>query len=53
MWLSVGGRALAVLVFLRDGGPWINVAIYEGICGLGLAGALIWDEVGRQKTKKH
>jgi hypothetical protein len=45
MWLSVAGRGLAVFVFLRDGGPWKNVAAYEGVCGLVLGAALVWEEV--------
>lgn len=41
--MSVFGRAIAVGVFLRDGGAWKNVAVYEGVCGLSLALALGWD----------
>lgn len=43
MKMSVFGRAIAVGVFLRDGGAWKNVAVYEGVCGLSLALALGWD----------
>ena len=33
MQVSILGRAIAVTVFLRDGGPWRGVAVYEGVCG--------------------
>jgi hypothetical protein len=46
MNLSVLGRALAVLVFVRDDGLWRKVAIYEGVCGGVLAAGLVWDVYG-------
>jgi len=53
MWFSVAGRALAVYVFLGDGGPWRNVAVYEGVCGALIAAALVWEGLrGEVKGKK-
>lgn len=51
MWLSVAGRALAVFVFMGDGGPWVNVAIYEGVCGVILGAALAWERFKGGKGK--
>ncbi|KAG4423120.1 hypothetical protein IFR04_003757 [Cadophora malorum] len=43
MWLCVLGRAIAIPVFMTHGGPWRNVAVFEAVCGLSVAGALLWD----------
>jgi hypothetical protein len=43
MWLCVAGRAMAIPVFLGHGGPWINVAVFEGVCGILTAGTLSWE----------
>ncbi|KAL2075928.1 hypothetical protein VTL71DRAFT_871 [Oculimacula yallundae] len=43
MWLSVLGRGIAVLVFLGDGGPWRSIAVFEAVCGLLIAGSLVWE----------
>jgi hypothetical protein len=43
MWSTVLGRTAAVLVFRGHGGPWRNVAIYEGVCGGIVAFALGWE----------
>ena len=40
MWLTVAGRAIAVIVFAGHGGPWRNVAVFEGVMGVLLGGAL-------------
>jgi len=47
MWLTLAGRALAVLTFAKDGGAWVNVAVYEGVCGGLLAAALVWEQLRR------
>ncbi len=46
--MSVPGRLAAVAVFLRHGGPWLNVAIFEAICGVLVAGALGWESWGKK-----
>ena len=43
MWMSVVGRGMAVYVFGADGGPWRNVAVFEGVCGGVLAAVLLWE----------
>ncbi|KAM3067331.1 hypothetical protein ACMFMF_009825 [Clarireedia jacksonii] len=43
MKLSILGRTMAVLVFLRNGGVWRKVAIFEGVCGGLLAASLLWE----------
>lgn len=37
------GRVVAVLVFFRHGGPWMNVAVFEAVCGFLTVGGLAWD----------
>jgi hypothetical protein len=44
MWMSVLGRVIAIPVFIGHGGPWVNVAVFEGVCGGLTAGALGWEE---------
>jgi hypothetical protein len=51
MCLCVAGRAMAIPVFLGHGGPWINVAIFEGVCGILTAGALMWESWRRAHLK--
>lgn len=43
MWLCVLGRGIAISVFVSHGGPWRSVAIFEAVCGLSVAGALLWE----------
>jgi len=43
MWASVIGRWLSIPVFLQHGGPWKNVAIFEGVCGVSIAIALFFE----------
>jgi hypothetical protein len=53
MWLTVAGRAVALGVFLRHGGPWRNVAIFEGVMGAVLGIALELERrLGREKKAK-
>jgi hypothetical protein len=43
MWMLVVGRLLAIPVFLLDGGPWVNLAAFDGACGVLTAMALGWE----------
>jgi len=43
MWWCVVGRLLAIPVFLQHGGPWLNVALFEGVCGLSVVTALLFE----------
>jgi len=45
MWMTVVGRAMAVPVFWGHAGPWTNVAIFEGVCGVLTFGALVWESL--------
>ncbi len=44
MWWCVVGRMMAIPVFVQHGGPWVDVAVFEAVCGVLTAGALLWDE---------
>jgi hypothetical protein len=37
------GRLLAILVFLADGGPRVNLAAFDGACGVLTPMALGWE----------
>jgi hypothetical protein len=52
MWMSVIGRVIAIPVFVGHGGPWLNVAVFEGVCGVLVAGAFGWEELKRMKGLK-
>jgi len=52
MWISVIGRVIAIPVFVGHGGPWLNVAVFEGVCGVLVAGAFGWEELKRMKGLK-
>ncbi|KAH6662039.1 hypothetical protein B0J14DRAFT_663020 [Halenospora varia] len=43
IWMTVFGRIIAIPVFLRHGGSWANVAVFEGVCGGLTAAALGWE----------
>jgi hypothetical protein len=43
--MMVVGRAIAVPVFLSHGGPWVTVAIFEGVCGGLTVAALGWESL--------
>ena len=54
MWVSVLGRAFAVLRFARHE-KWMGVAVYEGVCGGMIGLALLWEGwrgKGSGKTSK-
>ncbi|KAK0121690.1 hypothetical protein ONS95_009975 [Cadophora gregata] len=51
MWVCVLGRGMAVPVFMGHGGPWRNVAAFEAVCGLSIAGALVWEQWGKESRK--
>jgi hypothetical protein len=43
MWILVIGRLLAIPVLLVDGGPGVNLAAFDGACGVLTAMALGWE----------
>ena len=53
MWATIVGRAAGVLTFWRYGGAWKNVSIFEAVCGVSAAVALLfdgWRDNSRQVT---
>lgn len=52
MWMTVVGRAMAVPVFLGHGGPWTNVAAFEGLCGVLTLAALVWETWGGSRERR-
>ncbi|KAH8667938.1 hypothetical protein BGZ60DRAFT_408274 [Tricladium varicosporioides] len=59
MWMTVLGRVIAIPIFLKHGGPWANVAAFEGVCGGLTAAALVWERwrgkkaAGKSEGKNH
>ncbi|PVH86469.1 hypothetical protein DL98DRAFT_481190 [Cadophora sp. DSE1049] len=51
MWICVLGRGIAIPVFMAHGGSWKNVAVFEAVCGLSVAGALVWEGWGKRKAE--
>jgi len=43
MWWCVFGRLLSIPVFLQHDGPWINVAVFESVCGLSIALSMLFE----------
>ena len=43
MWMLGFGRLLAIPVLLVDGGLWVNIAAYDGACGVLTAIASGWE----------
>jgi hypothetical protein len=52
MWMSVIGTVIAIPVFVEHGAPWLNVAVFEGVCGVLVAGAFGWEDLKRMKGLK-
>lgn len=49
MWWMILGRLIAIPVFLGHGGPWLQVAGFEAVCGVSTAAALSWEAVSSKR----